>query len=321
MRGSVAVALFLLAALGGGAAAQERIDVPTRPGVTQPVYFTASPSAVASVILFPGGNGVVASVRNNFLLRVADRFSAQAINVAVADAPSDQARGTAPQFRQSSQHADDIAGIIAMLKRRAPVLVWLVGTSRGSISAANAAARIGPPGVAGVVLTSSVWLGGMAGVALDQIKVPVLVVHNHGDGCGESPFGNTAIGHGAHAAGANEGASCGVGRFRAQRAVRCAVAARLLRHRGSGGARDRRLDQTALTARVGADQGQPGKAVHLAHEVGEVAAERRERVDRSAPVCLATLSRRSAPTSPAMRARCTQASGEGCGRDPSVKRL
>jgi predicted alpha/beta-fold hydrolase len=193
MRAGIALVLSLLVALGGGAAAQERIDVPARPGVTQPVYFTASPSAVASVILFPGGNGVVASVRNNFLLRVANRFSAQAINVAVADAPSDQAGGMAPQFRESSQHADDIAGIIAMLKRRAPVPVWLVGTSNGSISAANGAARIGPPGVSGAVLSSSVWLGGMAGVALEQIKVPVLVVHNYDDGCRGSPFGDTAI--------------------------------------------------------------------------------------------------------------------------------
>ena len=70
--------------------------------------------------------------------------------------------------------------------------MWLIGTSNGSVSAANGAARIGPPGVAGVVLTSSVWLGGMGGVALEQIRVPVLVVHNRDDGCRSSPFGDTA---------------------------------------------------------------------------------------------------------------------------------
>ena len=192
MRVGVAPVLAMLAVLVSGARAQERIDVPTRPGVTQPVYITASPSAVASAILFPGGNGVLASVRNNFLLRVAGRFSAQGFDVAVVDAPSDQSGGMTPQFRQSSQHADDISAVIALLKRRAPLPIWLIGTSNGSISAANAAARIGPPGVAGVVLTSSVWLGGMAGVALEQIRVPVLVVHNRDDGCGSSPFGDTA---------------------------------------------------------------------------------------------------------------------------------
>lgn len=192
MRASIALILCIAALLGNSASAQERIDLPTRPGITQWVFFTAAPSAVATVILFPGGSGVVANVRNNFLLRVAGRFSAQGINVAVADAPSDQTSGMGTGFRQSSQHADDIAGIIAMLKTRAPLPVWLVGTSRGSISAANGAARIGPPRVAGVVLTSSVWLSGMAGVALEQIKVPVLVVHNRDDGCRESPFGDTA---------------------------------------------------------------------------------------------------------------------------------
>jgi hypothetical protein len=100
MHARVALVLFVLVTIGGDAAAQERIDVPTRPGVTQPAYLTASPSPVASAILFPGGNGVVASVRNNFLLRVAGRFSAQDIVVAVVDAPSDQAGGMTPQFRQ-----------------------------------------------------------------------------------------------------------------------------------------------------------------------------------------------------------------------------
>ena len=72
--------------------------------------------------------------------------------------------------------------------------MWLIGTSNGSVSAANGAARIGPPGVAGVVLTSSVWLAGMAGVALEQIRVPVLVVHNRDDGCRNSPFDHAAMG-------------------------------------------------------------------------------------------------------------------------------
>jgi hypothetical protein len=185
--------LSLLALLAGSASAQERIELTTRPGIVQPVYFTAAPSAVASVILLPGGNGVVVSVRNNFLLRVVGKFGTKGINVAVADAPSDQASGLSTPFRQSSEHANDIAGIVAMLKSRSPVPVWLVGTSRGSISAANGAARIGPPRIAGVVLTSSVWLGGMAGAGLDQIAVPVLVVHNRDDGCRESPYGDTTL--------------------------------------------------------------------------------------------------------------------------------
>jgi hypothetical protein len=192
MRRSAVLIICLLALLAGSASAQEQINLTTRPGITQPVYFTPARSPAANVILFPGGSGVVSAVRNNFLLRVAERFAANGVNVAVADVPSDHGGGMPVQFRQSREHATDIAGIVAMLKSRSPAPVWLIGTSRGSISAANGAASIGPPRIAGVVLTSSVWFNGMAGVALEQIRVPVLVVHNHDDGCRESPFGETA---------------------------------------------------------------------------------------------------------------------------------
>ena len=68
--------LMVVALLTAGrlATAQERVDLPTRPGVTQPVYVTANPTPRASMILFPGGSGVVAQVRNNFLLRVAPKI-------------------------------------------------------------------------------------------------------------------------------------------------------------------------------------------------------------------------------------------------------
>jgi hypothetical protein len=110
-------------------------------------------------------------VRYNFLLRVAS--------------------GMGAQFRASADHAKDIAAVVALPHRRDAVPVWLVGISRGSSSAANGAVAIGPPRIAGVVLTSSAWLGGMANVALRQIRIPVFVVHNRDDGCRESPFGDT----------------------------------------------------------------------------------------------------------------------------------
>jgi hypothetical protein len=53
------------------ATARERIDLPTRPRVTQPAYITAAPAPRANLILLPGGSGVVAQLRNNFLMRVA----------------------------------------------------------------------------------------------------------------------------------------------------------------------------------------------------------------------------------------------------------
>jgi hypothetical protein len=77
LRSLIAIIALLLLIGGRAAVAQERVDLPTRPGVTQPVYITAAPAPKASVILFPGGSGVVVQVRNNFLLRVAPQFVAQ----------------------------------------------------------------------------------------------------------------------------------------------------------------------------------------------------------------------------------------------------
>jgi pimeloyl-ACP methyl ester carboxylesterase len=187
-----AVWLPLLIVLGLGFApaawTEERIDLPTRPGVTQPIYLTPARTPVASVILFPGSSGVVSAERNNFLIRVAGDFAAAGITAAVADVPSDNAGGMDTSFRAGEAQAADTAAIAAFLRTRAAVPVWLVGTSRGSISAANAAVRIGPPRIAGVVLTSSVWAGGMAAVPLGAVRVPVLIVHNRNDSCNASPF-------------------------------------------------------------------------------------------------------------------------------------
>ena len=127
----------------GSAAAQERVDVQSRPGVTQSVFITAVANPNASVLLFPGGGGVYAQSRNNFLLRIAPQFTAAGMMVAVFDTPSDHPNGMGPSFRASTQHAADIAAIVELLKSRTSARLWLVGTSNGSISAAEGAAVVG----------------------------------------------------------------------------------------------------------------------------------------------------------------------------------
>ena len=65
--------------------------------------------------------------------------------------------------------------------------MWLVGTSRGSVSAAAAGAALDPATVAGIVLTSSVTYnrGGSAttNLPLMDVRVPVLVMHHKRDAC------------------------------------------------------------------------------------------------------------------------------------------
>lgn len=178
----------------GAASAEETIILPTRPGVTEAVLFVQAPHPVASVIFFPGGDGVIAGEPDNFVLRVRSAFFAQGLTVAAVDAPSDKASGIPIDFRASAAAAQDAAAAVAFLKSKAAVPVWALGTSNGSISAANAAARLGSAQIAGLVLTSSVWSGGMNQVPLGDIAVPVLVVHGRDDSCRLSPFAGTTAG-------------------------------------------------------------------------------------------------------------------------------
>ncbi len=191
---------FVLSLAGTAAAAEELVTLPTRPGVTQPVWVMTPPSTpVASVILFTGGNGVLGSARRtephskNFLIRSREKFAAAGFLVASVDVPSDHPEGL-DFFRSSAEHATDIAAVIAYVRRRAPVPVWLIGTSMGTISAANAAARLKSGGADGLVLTSSMTAQTRrvapinAGVDVAAVTLPTLFVHNKEDACPACAF-------------------------------------------------------------------------------------------------------------------------------------
>ena len=191
----VRLLLWALPALvaGGSAGAEDLVTLQTRPGVTQPFYVTRPAGApVASLLLFAGGDGRLVPYgpanlqHGNFLVRSRDLFAGKGFLVAVIDTPSDQTAGLGG-FRLSPEHATDIAAVVGWLGQAAPVPVWLVGTSRGSISAALGAALA--PGVHGLVLTSSVTRdapaqpGSVFAVDLARIAVPTLVVNHRDDGC------------------------------------------------------------------------------------------------------------------------------------------
>ncbi len=80
------------------------------------------------------------------------------------------------------------------MREIARVPVWLIGTSMGSLSAANAAARLTEGGPDGVVLTSSVTETSRVSyettrhAGLGDIRVPTLVVHHKDDTCRASPY-------------------------------------------------------------------------------------------------------------------------------------
>jgi pimeloyl-ACP methyl ester carboxylesterase len=177
---------------------EERYEaVPSRENVTVPVWLVVPPQPVAAVILFAGGGGNIGvspggiERGNNFLVRTRGLFADAGFVAAVVDVPSD--RHALHGFRTSARHAEDIAAVIAFLRREYSVPVWLVGTSRGTISAANGAARISPGGPDGIVLSSTVSLPSNAGddsvrdVRLKDITVPVLFLHHEDDGCYVTP--------------------------------------------------------------------------------------------------------------------------------------
>ena len=198
--------LILFVFLCGGAQAQRTIEVPTRAGVTQR-FLLLQPekpdSTKAAVILFAGGDGGVqlaadgamGGMRGNFLVRTREMFAAQGLAVAVIDAPSDrQMQPFLAGFRQTREHVEDVKQVIAWLRSELKLPVWLIGTSRGTQSAAYISTQLTPAegGPDGLVLTASILLDKrgrpVPGMALDRIQTPVLVVHHVRDDCWSCQF-------------------------------------------------------------------------------------------------------------------------------------
>lgn len=180
---------------------EQYVSIDTRPGVSQTFMLIEPAKPVASVILFAGGSGLIeispAGIRrkNNFLVRTRRLFAQQGFVVATVDAPSDRQTGDGlVGFRSASEHARDIQAVIAWLKRRTAIPVWVVGTSRGSLSAANSATRISEGGPDGVVLTATVTEPSKSrpytvfDAKLKSIRQPVLIVHHKSDSCRASPY-------------------------------------------------------------------------------------------------------------------------------------
>ncbi len=212
---AAAGAALLVAMLAGPADAQLKTEVVTvdvRPGVTMKyLEIRGSERPSATVILFAGGDGVLrlsssgaigTDLALNFLIRSRERFAGEGLAVAALDAASDLRKGMNGDIRLSAQHAQDVARVIAVLKKRIGAPVWLVGTSSGTISAAGVAARLAQsePGPDGIVLTStqSTLVAGVCGrtvyfAQLAAIRVPVLGVSHRNDGCPCSP-GSAAAG-------------------------------------------------------------------------------------------------------------------------------
>ena len=196
------VVLAALAPAAFGQASQKVVDLPSRPGVSERMLVLSPPTPKAAVVLLAGGHGGLQMFANgsmkwgegNFLVRTRQMFADQGLLVVVLDAPSD--RQSAPflgGFRQTAEHAADLKSVIAWLRESAKVPVWLVGTSRGTQSAAFVATQLGGlDGPDGLVLTSTILSDDrgrpVPAMPLDRLRIPVLVVHHEQDGCAHCAF-------------------------------------------------------------------------------------------------------------------------------------
>lgn len=187
------------------AQADELVTVSGRDDASQSGLLIEADNARAVALLFAGGRGIVRlkddgrirKAKNNFLVRTRELFVANNMHVVVMDAPSDKQDADGMKdgsFRGSEAHRQDIAAMLAEMNRRFGLPVWVVGTSRGTESVANAMVNLQDK-LAGAVLTASMTEPNSNGPTvlefdLDKVRIPVMVVHHEDDQCFvTTPFG------------------------------------------------------------------------------------------------------------------------------------
>jgi hypothetical protein len=231
-RASSILGLLLLAAAIGAPAASaaegcgEVVTIATHDGSTTRYALagqdgTPRQSGRIALVLLVGGGGDLAldaegcprELAHNSLIRMLPFFHEAGFVTALVDAPSDRrADDGLAGFRTAPQHADDLGKVIADLRSRTNAAIWLVGHSRGTISAANAASLLaGAAAPDGLVLLSAMMAGEISrrkpfvvqtvfDPKLEAIAVPVLVIGHEADNCLRSPArlmgGITARTHG-----------------------------------------------------------------------------------------------------------------------------
>jgi hypothetical protein len=204
----------ILSWLPSAVGAQEIVTLPTRANVTQSYFLTSAPKELQAIaVLFPGSGGLIhlrseggspKFAGGNFLVRSRAEFVKRGVIAAILDAPSDlqSGWGMSDDFRLGGDHFTDISVVVADLNKRFPgVAVFLIGTSRGTISAAALGARFGAR-VAGAVLTATMFRAagrnsnepgpGLSRFDFATIQVPLLFAHHVSDQCRYTPYGDAA---------------------------------------------------------------------------------------------------------------------------------
>jgi len=155
-----------------------------------PLYVMTNPNAIATLILLPGGDAGTGNIvegkprSGNFLARSKEYFFNENFNVVVMFRASDLTKLDYPY--RVKEHVAEIAEVINYSKNKFGKPIWLVGTSRGTVSGTAAGIALGNQEVQGLVLTASVTnkaIGAIKTQSIRDLNMPVLVVHHKNDAC------------------------------------------------------------------------------------------------------------------------------------------
>jgi pimeloyl-ACP methyl ester carboxylesterase len=176
-------------------------DLPLDDIGSQRVLYVAPANPRATLVMLPGGNGMVeigddGSIRRmgeSFLLRTLPLWQAQGFTVAVLTPPNGM---SLLGHRHTAAYAATIGQAVDFGRSHANIPVWLVGASQSSTAAVSGGARLGGK-IAGMVVASSITGPSSSGETLfdsepELVAVPALIVANTGDTCPASPPADAA---------------------------------------------------------------------------------------------------------------------------------
>ena len=186
------------------AVSERMIQIESRTGIQNRIIIYRPNHPVATVILFPDGNGrfdITHVFNDPYLGRSADvpldiieHLLRNGTMVVLMDAPADHRSILGVNgwhgptiFRLSRDHADDVRAIVDYLKQEDPLPIYLTGIRMGGFSAATAAIHL-HDSVAGLILVGGITEcpeqkvllqlcpKGLMGMPLHEITVPTLIL-------------------------------------------------------------------------------------------------------------------------------------------------
>lgn len=195
------IACLLLAAATPAHAAETVLTLAQRPGGTFRVLTDRPARPVGSVILLAGGTGVLdlgedgsmGGMAQNHLVRTRQAYVRAGYAFFVPDIAGDLKN--TQLYRFGTPHATDLAAVVSAA-RAVGGPVFVIGTSRGAVSAVALFAKQSGPLPDGLVISSGTLLdhGRIPGAAsvgnLASIRVPVLLLRHDSDGCAATPPGD-----------------------------------------------------------------------------------------------------------------------------------